>query len=256
VRLKGPGLHQAEMLQALGHGAEGTCYFQWRRGRGGCEMLHGAVVDHVGHEHTRVFQTVAEVGALYPKLASILGSTVPSQVALLYDWEVRWAFEATSGVRSVDDAYWTTALEHYRAFWKSGVNVDVLATEQDWSGVPTGRGAAALDAQARRGRSPRRLRGGGGCCVATYYLGATDPHNRCHLGGHPGEGLGGSSESGTRRRTGSPTGSPVASRRYPGRATRPRAELRRRSASARSCTCAGPRRWPATPKASTRARRR
>src|SRR5690606_12306112 len=72
--LKRADLHQAEMLQALGHGAEGTCYFQWRKGRAGSEKLHGAVVDHVGHENTRVFSSVARLSEHYEKLSEIIGS--------------------------------------------------------------------------------------------------------------------------------------------------------------------------------------
>ena len=30
MKLKRPGIHQLEMLQALGHGSEGNLYFQWR----------------------------------------------------------------------------------------------------------------------------------------------------------------------------------------------------------------------------------
>jgi beta-galactosidase len=35
MRAKRPHVHQTEMLQALAHGAEGTCSFQWRKARGG-----------------------------------------------------------------------------------------------------------------------------------------------------------------------------------------------------------------------------
>jgi beta-galactosidase len=189
VRLKRPGLHQAEMLQALGHGAEGTCYFQWRKGRGGCEKLHGAVVDHVGHEHTRVFKEVAGLGVHYAKLAAIVGSTVPSQVALLYDWDVRWGFESSEGTRSKEDAYEHVAVEHHRALARHGVAVDVLSSERDFSAYKLvvapqlwllKPGVAERIAQFVRG---------GGTLIATYYTGVCDETNRCFTGGAPGAGL-------------------------------------------------------------------
>ena len=62
-KLKRPGMHRLASLQAVAHGADTVQYFQWRKGRGASEKFHGAVVDHVGHEHTRVFADVAEVGA-------------------------------------------------------------------------------------------------------------------------------------------------------------------------------------------------
>ncbi len=189
VRLKRPGLHQAEMLQALGHGAEGTGYFQWRKGRGGCEKLHGAVVDHAGHEHTRVFRAVAELGAHYERLTPILGSVVESQVAILYDWEVRWAFEATDGVRSQPDAYASVAFDHYQALVHHGVSVDVLSAERDLSSY---RLVVAPQLWMLKPGVAARLRQfveAGGTLVGTHYTGITDEHNRCFTGGWPGDGL-------------------------------------------------------------------
>ncbi|MDP3179767.1 MAG: beta-galactosidase, partial [Spirochaetaceae bacterium] len=62
-RLKKPGMHRLSSLQALAHGSDSVMYFQWRKGRGGFEKFHGAVVDHGGGEGTRVFREVAELGA-------------------------------------------------------------------------------------------------------------------------------------------------------------------------------------------------
>jgi beta-galactosidase len=189
VQLKRPGVHQAEMLQALGHGAEGACYFQWRKNRGGGEKLHGAVVDHVGHEHTRVFQSVAQLGERYEALTEILGSETHSEVALIYDWQVRWAFEASEGVRSQGDTYTATCIDHYAPFARAGVSVDVVSTERDlsqyklviapqlWSLAP---GVAERLASFVKG---------GGTFVTTYYSGYCDPNNRCFLSGFPGDGL-------------------------------------------------------------------
>ena len=66
-------------------------YFQFRKGRGGYEKFHGAVVDHYATDKTRVFQEVAQTGRLLEKLDGIAGTGVPSRVALVYDWENRWA---------------------------------------------------------------------------------------------------------------------------------------------------------------------
>jgi beta-galactosidase len=189
VQLKRPRLHQAEMLQALGHGAEGTCYFQWRKGRAGGEKLHGAVVDHVGHPHTRVFASVAELGASYEKLAEIIGSETQSSVAIIYDWEVRWAFEATEGVRSMDDAYAATCVDHYAAFARNGVSVDVVGAACDLSRYKL---VVAPQLWMLAPGVAERIAdfvSGGGTFVTTYYSGYCDQSNRCLLGGFPGDGL-------------------------------------------------------------------
>lgn len=189
VQLKRPKLHQAEMLQALGHGAEGTCYFQWRKGRGGGEKLHGAVVDHVGHEHTRVFRSVAELGARYEALAEIIGSETQSEVALLYDWEVRWAFEATEGVRSEPDAYFATCLEYYAAFSRQGVSVDIIGCDRDLSRYKLVVAPQLWMLAPGVAERIRAFVAAGGTFVATYYTGYCDQSNRCFTGGFPGDGL-------------------------------------------------------------------
>ena len=48
-------------------------YFQWRKSRGSAEKFHGAVVDHAGHEYTRVFREVSELGVL-PWLDGVAGT--------------------------------------------------------------------------------------------------------------------------------------------------------------------------------------
>jgi beta-galactosidase len=189
VQLKRPKLHQAEMLQALGHGAEGTCYFQWRKGRAGGEKLHGAVVDHVGHEHTRVFTSVAELGARYQALSEIIGSETRSEVALIYDWDVRWAFEASEGVRSSDEAYLATCLDHYAPFARQGVSVDVVAADRDLSGYKLLIAPQLWSLAEGVADRLARFVEAGGTLVTTYYTGYCDASNRCFTGGFPGDGL-------------------------------------------------------------------
>lgn len=64
-------MHLLSSLQAVAHGSDTVQYFQWRKSRGSSEKFHGAVVDHVGHEHTRVFQDVAELGGLLDTIAEV-----------------------------------------------------------------------------------------------------------------------------------------------------------------------------------------
>jgi beta-galactosidase len=190
MRLKRPNLHRAEMIQALAHGAEGTCYFQWRKGRGGLEKLHGAVVDHVGHEHTRVFQHVAALGREYETLTPIIGSVNESDVAFIYDWEAKCGFEHTSGADRRNSAYDRTAFAHYRPFWQAGIGVDVLESERDFSSYKL-----LVTPQLwllKPGVAERILEfvENGGTWVATQYTAYCDEYNRMLFGGLPGQGLG------------------------------------------------------------------
>lgn len=60
---------------------------------GAFEKFHGAVIDHYGGDDTRVFQEVCEVGKWLEQLEEMAGSLTHAQVAVIYDWENRWAFE-------------------------------------------------------------------------------------------------------------------------------------------------------------------
>jgi beta-galactosidase len=189
MRLKRPGLHRLEMLQALAHGAEGTCYFQLRKGRGGSEKYHGAVIDHAGHAETRVFRSIVEVSRDYDKLTPLLGSRVRAEVAFVYDWPARWAFELSSGPMSKNNAYDRVCHAHYRPFWSRGVSVDVISADRDFSGyrVLVTPQLFALDADVAA-RIAAFVESGG-VWVATHYTAYCDPHNRCYLGGLPGAAL-------------------------------------------------------------------
>ena len=57
--LKRPGVMRLWSYQAVAHGADGVMFFQMRRSIGACEKYHGAVIDHVGNENTRVFREIA-----------------------------------------------------------------------------------------------------------------------------------------------------------------------------------------------------
>jgi beta-galactosidase len=194
-QLKKPGQHRQEMLVAIGHGADTTMYFQWRKSQGSAEKFHGAVVDHGEAERTRVFQDVAAHGAFLKHLDGVVGTTVRPEVALVYDTEVRWALMYSQGPRQAnprtpfDKEYARTCQEHYRPFWKLGIPVDVIESLSDVAryrlvvapmlfmlkpGV-----ADRLDAFVR----------GGGSLVLTYLSGVVNETELVFRGGWPGGGL-------------------------------------------------------------------
>jgi beta-galactosidase len=89
-------------MQLLAHGSDSVLYFQIRKSRGSTEKFHGAVVDHVGHENTRVFRDVQAVGARLRKLEAVLGTVTEPRVAIVYDWQNRWAIDGAQGFQLAD----------------------------------------------------------------------------------------------------------------------------------------------------------
>ncbi len=188
-RLKRPGVHRREMLQAIGHGADATLYFQWRKGMGAHEKFHGAVVDHVRHENTRVFQDVAEVGAIHRKIDDVIGTTTKADVAVVYDWDSRWALEQSSGPSNGSKKVVETLNAHYRPFWEAAVSTDVIESLCPFEGYKVIVAPMLFLLKPGVAGRLRAFVEGGGTLVATYLSGIVDEYNRCWPGGWPGDGL-------------------------------------------------------------------
>jgi beta-galactosidase len=186
AKLKRPGMHLLSSIQAVAHGSDTVQYFQWRKSRGASEKFHGAVVDHCGHENTRVFRDVAEVGKTLEKLDEIVGTTVKPEVAIIYDWENRWAMEDAQGIRKERINYQLTCEQHYNTFWKQGIPVDVINMDCDFSGYKLL--IAPMLYMVRPGVVERieKFVASGGTFVTTYWSGIVNENDLCFLGGFPG----------------------------------------------------------------------
>ncbi|NOU69837.1 family 14 glycosylhydrolase [Paenibacillus sp. LMG 31461] len=185
-KLKQPGMHRLSSLQAVAHGSDSVQYFQWRKSRGSSEKFHGAVVDHAGHEHTRVFQDVAELGKTLSNISEVVGTTTPSETAILFDWDNRWAVKDAQGPRNMGIHYEKTILAHHQALWEQGVPVDVIGSEDDLSSYKLVIAPMLYLCREETGRKLERFVEQGGTLVTTYWSGIVNEHDLCHLGGFPG----------------------------------------------------------------------
>lgn len=185
-KLKQPNMHKTSSLQAIAHGSDSVMYFQWRKGRGASEKLHGAVVDHVGHENTRVFRDVAEVGKLLKKLECVRGTVTNSDVALIYDHENHMALKEAQGFQRSDKKYNDTLTNYYYPFWKNGVSVDVIDSSYDFSGYKVL--VMPMLYMIKEGVEARieQFVANGGTALMTYMSGMVNENDLCYLGGFPG----------------------------------------------------------------------
>ncbi len=183
-RLKRPGVLRMAGLQAVAHGSDSVLYFQWRRSRGGAEKYHGAVVGHDGRNDARVFREVAMVGDSLRKLAPVVGSVVRSEVAVIYDWENRWAIDGDVTPAGKRD-YEETCKEHYGWFWRQGIATDVIDMDVD---LDRYRVVVAPMLFLLKPHTAKRLDefvSRGGTLVMTYWSGLVDETDRCFLGDRP-----------------------------------------------------------------------
>ncbi|MEN4935837.1 beta-galactosidase [Pantoea agglomerans] len=185
-KLKKPGMHILSSLQAVAHGADAVQYFQWRKSRGSVEKFHGAVVDHVGHLDTRTGREVSELGRMLAAMTPVMGSRVEARVAIIFDWESRWAMDNAQGPRNLGLHYERTVNEHYRAFWEQGVAVDVINGDCDLSGYDLV--IAPMLYMVRDGFAARveQHLERGGHFVASYWSGIVNESDLCYPGGFPG----------------------------------------------------------------------
>jgi beta-galactosidase len=188
-KLKRPGMHALSSLQAIAHGSDTVMYFQWRKSRGASEKFHGAVVDHCGHENTRVFRDVSSLGEILKKMDFVIGTTVSPEVAVIYDWENRWAIEDFQGLSRDKLEYEKTCERHYFPFWKNGVSTDIIGMDDDFTKYKLL--IAPMLYMLKPGVAERigRFVDNGGVLVTTYLTGMVNENDLCFTGGFPAGGL-------------------------------------------------------------------
>ena len=131
--LKRPGVMRLWSYQAIAHGSDAVMFFQMKRSVGSCEKYHGAVISHAGHENTRVFREVSQLGEELERLGGeILGSRGTAQAALMFDWENWWAVEYSAGP-SVSLKYLDEIMKYYTALHTQNIPVDLIGEEDDLS---------------------------------------------------------------------------------------------------------------------------
>lgn len=188
-KLKRPGVHKLSCLQAIACGSDTVQYFQWRKGRGSYEQFHGAVVDHIGTDDTRVFREVAEVGEALKQLAPVAGTLVKARAALLFDWDNRYAIKDVKALADETKKYEDTCIGIWKQFQKLGVEMDVVGSDEDLSQYDLVAAPMLYMLQPGTAENLKRFVERGGQLLATYFTGYVDAEQLCYLGGFPGDGL-------------------------------------------------------------------
>ena len=184
-----PFRQEQSSIQAVAHGADSVQYFQWRKSRGGHEKFHGAVVDHCGHENTRVFREVSHLGSVLNKLDGVVGKGHNGKVAIIYDWQNKWATGFFCGYNNSERDYLAECLKWYKPLWEKGVSVDVIPMDADYSKYDLV--IAPFLYMLKDGTIDRiesYVRNGGNF-AAGYLTGIVDKDDLCYLGGFPAEKL-------------------------------------------------------------------
>lgn len=181
-----PGLQEAGAIQAVAHGADSVQYFQWRKARGGHEKFHGAVVDHCGHENTRIFRDITRLGTVLEKLDGVTGGRSNAKAAVICDWENKWATDYFCGYNNEHRDYIDECLKWYTPFYKRGICTDVISMDADFSKYDV---IAAPFLYMLKDGTAEKIENyvkNGGRFIGTYLTGVVDTDDRSFLGGLPG----------------------------------------------------------------------
>lgn len=183
-QLMRPGVLFYEGLQAIAHGSDGVLYFQWRQSRGSTEMYHSAVVGHNGKAEARTFKEVAEIGAHLPTVNALVGTTVPSEIALIHDWEARWALKLCPGPTMDGKGYIDSVTGWYEAIRRLGLPMDVVPASADLSRYKVVVAPQLNLLSPGTIASLRAFVEGGGELVLTYLSGYVDETAKVFEGGY------------------------------------------------------------------------
>lgn len=184
--LKRPGVMRLWSYQAMAHGADTIMFFQMRRSIGACEKYHGAVIDHVGNENTRVFREIAAMGQELKELGDkTLGARYQAKAAVFVDWDNWWGTEYSAGP-SCDLRYLDEVFNYYRALEEQNYAVDIIGTEDDLDQYNV---VIAPILYMTKGDYDEKIRcfvKNGGTFVTTFFSGYVDEHDLVITGGYPG----------------------------------------------------------------------
>jgi beta-galactosidase len=185
--LKRPGVLRLWSYQAVAHGADTVMYFQLRQSLGSLEKFHGAVIAHAGHEHTRVFREVSELGRELAALNdAVIDGRTEARVAILFDWENWWALEYSAGP-SKDLKYLPQVEKYYRALWQQNIPVDFVSPEMELDKYAVLVAPVAYLLQPGYAAKVEAFVARGGTFLTTFMSGLVDENDRVVPGGYPGE---------------------------------------------------------------------
>ncbi len=126
-----PGELRKTFWHHVAHGADAQLFFRWRTCTAGREQYWHGLLGHDGKIGRR-YQEAAKIGREVEQLAPFLeGTTSQPPVALIYDYDSRWATEIEPSVAG--NNYVAGVQRYYNALLRAGTNVDIVPPDRDLS---------------------------------------------------------------------------------------------------------------------------
>ena len=179
-----PGELRSIAYQQIAQGCDGLVWFRWRTCTAGREQYWHGLLGHdgkAGRRYREAQKTALELARVGPKIA---GSEVLAEVALIFDYDSLWAFEAQTAYCGCD--YVQSLLRYYAAFYRRGLNLHLISSRDDFRKyrlVVASHLLVLPDATATR---LNEFVHQGGVLLADCRTGVKDEANLCHARTLPG----------------------------------------------------------------------
>ncbi|NLZ07777.1 MAG: beta-galactosidase [Phycisphaerae bacterium] len=179
-----PGEIRKIAYQQLAHGSDGQIWFRWRTCTVGREQYWHGLLGHDGRPLRR-YDEAAQTAREFRKLEDRLrGTTVVSDVAILYDYDNLWSLGFQPGYEG--NSLQAAILRYYNALSRVGVNADLVNRQADLAKYKL---VLAPDLNVMPDETARKLVSyveKGGVLLADCRTGIKDCNNLCHERTLPG----------------------------------------------------------------------
>ncbi|WP_104179864.1 beta-galactosidase [Arthrobacter sp. B0490] len=179
---KAPGQMAALSMQAIGHGADGIMFFQWRQSQRGSEKFHSAMLPQAGTT-TRTWQEVTDLGQTLADVTDLPSGEDSSRakVALVFDWENWWALQNPDHPAELD--YLNLVQRWYAALHRHHLSIDLAPPTGDLTGYQVVIAPNLYLLTDDGARNLTRFVNGGGHLLVTAFSDIVDEHDAFRSGG-------------------------------------------------------------------------
>lgn len=179
-----PGEIRKITYQQLAHGSDGQIWFRWRTCTVGREQYWHGLLGHDGKPLRRYDEAAQTAQELHRLEGYLRGTTVVSDVAILYDYDNLWSLSFQPGYEG--NSLQAAILRYYNALCRAGANVDIVNRHADLASY---RLVLAPDLSMMPDETGRKLVEyveNGGVLLADCRTGVKDCDNLCYERTLPG----------------------------------------------------------------------
>ncbi|MEI6518495.1 MAG: beta-galactosidase [bacterium] len=126
-----PGEIRSVAFQQVAHGADGMVWFRWRTCTAGREQYWHGLLGHDGIPARRYGEAAQTAKELHKITAELQGTTVKTDVAIIWDYDSLWALRIQPAFSK--NRYADEVMRWYRALTDAGVSVDMIHPTADFS---------------------------------------------------------------------------------------------------------------------------